>query len=48
MLLSVGAATDCRQCGSTLIARQGYRIAIRNLSDGKCGVCGAENNIVTS
>ena len=32
----------------TLIARRGYQIDIRNLSNGKCGVCGSENNIVTS
>ncbi|NOZ21361.1 MAG: AmmeMemoRadiSam system radical SAM enzyme [Planctomycetes bacterium] len=47
MLLSVGAETNCRQCGATLIARRGYQISIRNLSEGKCGVCGAQNNIVT-
>jgi len=47
MLLSVGAETNCRQCGATLIARRGYQIDIRNLDDGKCGVCAAENNIVT-
>ncbi|MEW6355066.1 MAG: AmmeMemoRadiSam system radical SAM enzyme [Planctomycetota bacterium] len=46
MILPVGAETNCRQCGATLVARRGYQISIRNLSDGKCGVCGAENNIV--
>ena len=34
--------TRCPSCGTTVIARQGYRIALNNLSAGKCNNCGNE------
>lgn len=34
--------TKCPSCGSTVIARQGYRITMNNLSGGKCKKCGDE------
>ncbi len=33
--------TKCPKCRNTLIVRQGYRIAVNNLTDGKCNKCGA-------
>ena len=39
--------TFCHQCQTKLIQRAGYQINILKLTpEGKCGQCGAENNIV--
>lgn len=32
--------TRCPECGEILIVRQGYRISVNKLSNGKCGKCG--------
>ena len=34
--------TYCMNCGSLLVKRQGYKIALNNIKDGKCSVCGTE------
>jgi len=36
------ADTICPSCGTISIARQGYRITLNNLKDGKCNKCGNE------
>jgi len=33
------ADTKCPYCGSTVVARQGYRITVNNITDGKCSKC---------
>lgn len=33
--------TKCPSCKNVLISRQGYRITVNNLKDGKCGKCSA-------
>jgi pyruvate formate lyase activating enzyme len=34
--------TKCPSCGNTVIGRQGFRVTINNLNDGKCNKCGKE------
>jgi pyruvate formate lyase activating enzyme len=34
--------TKCPSCNSTLVVRQGYRIASNTIKDGKCNKCGAK------
>ncbi len=34
--------TYCMNCGSLLVKRQGYKIALSNITDGKCSACGTE------
>ncbi len=36
------ADTKCPSCGTTVVARQGYRIVLNNVKDGKCNKCGKE------
>jgi pyruvate formate lyase activating enzyme len=36
------ADTKCPSCGITVVARQGYRIVLNNVKDGKCNKCGKE------
>jgi pyruvate formate lyase activating enzyme len=36
------ADTKCPSCGTTVVARQGYRIVLNNVTDGKCNKCGKE------
>ena len=39
--------TICSECRSVLISRRGYSITIKNLVNGKCGVCGCDAGIVS-
>ncbi len=48
VLVEDGSHTRCSKCGSLLIARRGYMIEMRGLSEGRCQRCGAENNIVAN
>lgn len=32
--------TKCYSCGSTVVARQGFRIVSNNITGGKCNKCG--------
>jgi pyruvate formate lyase activating enzyme len=36
-----GSATQCHQCGKTLIERSGFSVVSQNVKKGKCGFCGA-------
>lgn len=38
--------TFCPKCGSRVIAREGFWVTDLDLSDGKCGKCGAPLNII--
>jgi pyruvate formate lyase activating enzyme len=33
--------TICPNCNSVVVSRQGYRISVNNISDGKCSKCGS-------
>ncbi|NQT88481.1 AmmeMemoRadiSam system radical SAM enzyme, partial [bacterium] len=43
----IGSNTNCCQCDSELIRRQGYATEIVGLDGATCRHCGAENQIVT-
>jgi pyruvate formate lyase activating enzyme len=34
--------TKCPSCNSTLVVRQGYRIALNSITGGKCNKCGSK------
>lgn len=36
------ADTICPSCGTTLVARQGFRVTLNNISKGKCNKCGTD------
>jgi pyruvate formate lyase activating enzyme len=41
-----GEDTVCPECGAVAIAREGYRITVRQLKDGACSSCGTGLGIV--
>jgi pyruvate formate lyase activating enzyme len=47
VVTEVGNDTVCLKCGTRLIERLGYQTKILKLaSDGRCGQCGTDNNII--
>jgi len=34
--------TKCPSCNSTVVVRQGYRVAVKNIAGGKCSNCGSK------
>jgi pyruvate formate lyase activating enzyme len=45
---TIGSDTICPGCGTTLIARRGYRTEIPGIRDGSCSTCSRQVDIVTS
>jgi pyruvate formate lyase activating enzyme len=44
--ISDGSDTYCPQCGNLLIARRGYAVSVKGISDGACGNCGRKADVV--
>ena len=42
---NIGNDTNCLKCGATLIKRNGYRIDLAGIDNGKCVGCGEESGI---